>query len=185
MGQAGSLALSTFGRVLNARILRAHAGESLNTSELEQRLGWAAKASLRVATTKLCELGALERSDDSVGSASTRLTAAGHNLLIVADVIERWLSRSEFGAFDLPDPASRGTIRALVAGWDSTMVQMLADRPRSLAGLSAEIAEHSYPALKRRFARLRRASLMAAVDDGSTTFGIRNRHSLQAAGRLQ
>jgi DNA-binding HxlR family transcriptional regulator len=128
-------------------------------------LGWAAEASLRAATASLCELGALERNGSR--PPATQLTAAGRDLLGVADALERWLSRSDFGALELPDPAARGTIGALVAGWDSTVVQALATRPRRLADLRAQIATHSYPALKRRLAKMRGASLVMNLDEGS------------------
>lgn len=162
MERAGCHALSVFARALSARVLRAHADGPLSSGELEERLGWAADASLRAATAEFCELGALERGGRQ--PVATRLTAAGNDLLSVADALERWLSHSAFGPLDLSDPAARGTVRALVAGWESTVVQALAERPRSLADLSPQITAHSYPALKRRFARLRTATLVAPVD---------------------
>jgi DNA-binding HxlR family transcriptional regulator len=163
-GRAGSLALSTFARILVERNLRAHVDGPLTSGELEARLGWAAKASLRLATGNLCEIGALaRRADAATGSATTELTEAGRGLLRVADAIEGWLSHSPFGPLVLPDPAARGTIRALVAGWDSAIVRALAERPRSLSELNSELTEQSYPTLKRRLARLRTASLVERV----------------------
>ena len=164
MERAGSRALSVFSRVLNARVLRAHGDGLISTRELEERLGWAANASLRAATAGLYELGALERG--GMRMASTRLTAAGHALLAVADALEGWLSHSDFGSLELSDPAAQGMVRALVAGWNSTVVQALAGRPRSLGDLRAEIPWHSYPCLKRRFAKLRRAALVADTGNG-------------------
>jgi DNA-binding HxlR family transcriptional regulator len=163
MGHSGTRALSIFTRVLNARILRAHGSGALSAQELREKLGWAAKASLRSAIARLTELGALEREPSR--APSTRLTAAGRDLLTVAEALERWLSRTEFGALELPDPAARAVVRTLVASWDSGMIQALARRPRSLADLDAEIGEHDYPALKRRFAKLRGAALAASIDE--------------------
>jgi len=164
--RAGSRALSTFARVLSARILRAHADGALTSNELDARLGWAAKASLRVAISNLCELGVLVRTDlnDGRRASVTELTPAGGELLAVADVLEHWLSRSPFGPISLPDTAARGVVRALVAGWNANIVRELAEGPRSLAELSTEIDHHSYPALKRRLAMLRSVNLVAPVN---------------------
>jgi DNA-binding HxlR family transcriptional regulator len=161
----GSRALSIFARVLSARVLRAHVDGPLTAGELETRLGWAAKASLRVSVGNLCDLGALVRDQAPAarGGSATELTAAGRDLLAVADVLQHWLSRSPFGPISLPDTAARGVVRALVAGWDSNILPTLAERPRSLSELSEEISAHNYPALKRRLSMLRSASLVAPV----------------------
>jgi len=164
--RAGSRALSVFARVLNARILQAHADGPLRSSELETRLGWAAKASLRVGVGNLRQMGALVQASPTGArrTAAMELTPAGHDLLGVAEVLESWLSHSPFGPIHLPDTAARGVVRALVAGWNSTIVWALAERPRSLAELSSEIAGHSYPALKRRLSMLRTASLVTPLN---------------------
>lgn len=161
--RAGSRALSVFVHGLNAAVLRAHADRPLSSAELEGRLGWAAKASLRASIAELCELGALER--EGRQPVVTKLTPGGRDLLRLADVLERWLSHSPFGALDLNEGAARGTVRALVGGWDSTIVQALAERPRRLADLSRELPDQSYAALKRRFAKLRTAALVDCLDD--------------------
>lgn len=165
--RAGSLALSVFARVLNAHVLHAHADGPLSSGELEERMGWAPKASLRVATANLGEIGALERAEgcgDEQG-AITRLAPAGHGLLGLTPVLERWLSQSPFGPIPIAETAARGVFRALVAGWDSAIVQSIAKRPRSLAELDSRIDDHSYPALKRRLAKLRSANLAEPVED--------------------
>jgi DNA-binding HxlR family transcriptional regulator len=165
--RAGSHALSTFARVLTVRTLRAHVDRPLTASELEERLGWAAKASLRLATNNLCELRALARSERAASPrvVTTELTKAGRALLSVVDALEHWFSRSPFGPLTLADPAARNTIRALVAGWDSAIIGALAGRSCSLSELSSEIDGQSYPALKRRLARLRTARLVKRLDD--------------------
>jgi DNA-binding HxlR family transcriptional regulator len=162
---AGSRALSIFARVLNASLLRVHAGGPLCSDELEEKLGWAPKASLRLATANLCDLGALSQVEpiEVTQGSATELTLAGHGLLSVADALERWLSHSPFGSISLPDTAARGAVRALTAGWDSTIVTALAERPLTLAELDAEIPDHSYSKLKRRLAKLRSANLVTPV----------------------
>ena len=188
--RAGSRALSLFARTLSADVLRAHEEGALSPGALRERLGWAAPASLRAATADLRRHGALARGAEH--GTATELTAAGRGLLTVADGVERWLSSSAFGALRLSDAAARGVVRALVAGWDSTMVHALAERPRTLAELSAEIQPYSYPALKRRLGQLRTAGLAARVggDERSPAFGAtaalhRAAESLALAGRWE
>jgi DNA-binding HxlR family transcriptional regulator len=163
--RAGSRALSIFARVLSARILRAHEAGALTSRELEARMGWAAKASLRVAVGNLRALGALAQTSPTAvrRGVTTELTPAGRELLSVADVLEHWLSASPFGPIPLPDTAARGVIRALVGGWDSAIVRTLAEGPRSLSELSSEIGEHTYAALKRRLSMLRSVNLVSPV----------------------
>lgn len=170
--RTGTQALSVFARGLNAEVLRAHLAGPLSSAELEERLGWAAEASLRAATTELCELGALER--EGRQPIVTRLTPGGRDLLDLAEALERWLAHSPFGALDLNEAAARGIVKALVAGWDSTVVHAVAERPRRLAELSREVSERSYPALKRRFAKLRTAALVECVDGAtrSPEYGV-------------
>ncbi len=170
----GSRALSVFSRVLNARILRAHRDTPLSSGGIERRLGWAPKASLRLATANMREIGALavdDRGSDSQGTV-THLTEAGSGLLDLADVLERWLGQSPFGPMPLHDTPARGMVRALVAGWDSTIVRSLAERPQTLSELSASIPEHSYPTLKRRLAKLRSANLVSPVGEGGRTTAL-------------
>lgn len=162
--RAGAQALAVFARGLNAQVLRAHSDGPLRSAELEARLGWAAEASLRAATVDLSDLGALERTGRQ--PIATTLTPGGRALLDLADTLELWLSYSPFGALDLDGAGARGTVKALVAGWESTIVQALAQRPRRLACLSREVSGHSYPALKRRFSKLRTAALVECLDSG-------------------
>lgn len=161
--RAGSRALSTFVRVLSAEVLRAHRGGALTRPELERRLGRPPATSLRLAVANLGELGALAR--DRHRPVTTGLTSSGRDLLAVADALDSWLARSPSGPFALGDQTARDTIGALVAGWESTVVRVLAERPRGLAELSSNVAGHSYPALKRRLARMRTAALVTPVED--------------------
>lgn len=138
--------LATLSRSSAARVLEAHRDGPLSVRDLRGRLGRAAETSLRTATAQLCELGALERKGRQ--SAVTRLTGAGWELLAVAEALE------PAGA------AAPCVVRALVAGWDATVVHYLAATPRSVGELSAEITDRSYSALKSRLARLRAAGLV-------------------------
>lgn len=165
MVRAGSRALSIFTSTLNARVLHAHADRPLRIGELEQQLGWAPQSSLRAAIGKLCDLGALTRHEPGEGSsgAATELTAAGCELLPVAEALEHWLRLSPDGPVPLEDDAAHGIVRTLTAAWDSTVVRALAERPLTLTELSAGISDLNYPALKRRLAKLRSTHLVTPV----------------------
>lgn len=168
--RSGSRTLSLFTNALNARVLDAHTGGSLRPSELDETLGWAPQSSLRAAVRKLREVGALAPVEPEEGqpSTATELTAAGHELLPVAAALEHWLRGAPDGPIPLDDSAARGTIRVLTAGWDSTIVRTLAERPLSLIDLNSAISGLNYPALKRRLGKLRSTHLVTPVPTGNT-----------------
>lgn len=164
--RAGSRALAIFAYSLHARVLRAHSEEPLRPGELEERISWAPQSSLRSAVSNLCELGILQR-DGNHGGA-TELTEAGRELLPVADTLEQWLQHAPGGPISLDDEAARGLIRVLTASWDSMMVRALAERPLTLNDISAGIRDLSYPALKRRLAKLRTTRLVQPTGADNT-----------------
>jgi len=168
--RAGSRALSIFAYSLNATVLRAHTEGPLSLGELEEKIGWASQSSLRASVGKMCEIGAMARLDDSDGpqrSVACELTYPGHELLLVADTLEHWLRLAPGGAVALDHPAAHGIVRVLTAGWDSAIVRAIAERPLSLAELDAGNTQLSYPALKRRLAKLRTLGLVAPVKAGA------------------
>ena len=145
-------------------MLRACTAGALTPSQLEEVLAWAPQSSLRSSLAKLTEIGALSRSpgDGRARRAAIELTPAGRELLPVGAALEHWLKGGPNGPIALEDPAARGVVRVLTAGWDSTVIGALAERPRSLVELNREIPNLSYPALKRRLARLRSTGLVAS-----------------------
>jgi len=163
---AGSRALSIFAYALNARTLRAHADGALRASDLEETIGWAPQTSLRAAVANLCELGVLAKRDPSSESRclTTEITSAGRDLLTVADRLEYWLLHAPKGPIQLDGAAAAGAIRALIGGWDSTIVRVLAERPLTLTELNSEIPDISYPALERRLSKLRSTNLVTAIE---------------------
>jgi DNA-binding HxlR family transcriptional regulator len=166
--RAGSRALSIFTNVLSVRILHAHAAGSLRPGELEEALGWASQSSLRAAVHKLCDRGALVRIESEKGPPLTELTAAGRELLPVADALAHWLQGAPDGPIPLDDVAAHGVLRTLTAAWDATVVAALAVQPYTLIELSISIADLNYPALKRRFNKLRSTHLIAPVRTENT-----------------
>jgi DNA-binding HxlR family transcriptional regulator len=169
--RAGSQALGVFAKQLTARVLRIHAEGPLCPSELEERIGWAPGTSLRTAAGTLRQLGALARVAPQNGGRATavELTAAGRELLLVADALEHWLLSAPGGPIPLDSTAGRGTVKVLTAGWDSTIVMALAERPLSLTELNDAIVNTNYPALKRRISKLRSTSLISPIGKGKGT----------------
>jgi DNA-binding HxlR family transcriptional regulator len=171
--RAGSKALAFFSYSLHAKVLRAHAEGPLRPGDLEEKISWAPQSSLRLAVSTLSELGILSRhEDEGAQGAVTALTEAGRELLPVADTLERWLQLAPDGPIPLDDDAARGIVRVLTAGWDSTMVRALAERPLTLNEISADISDLSYPALKRRLTKLRATRLVEpARSQGMAAYG--------------
>jgi DNA-binding HxlR family transcriptional regulator len=155
--RAGARVLTILANPLNVRILRAHDGEPLRATELNERTGWPAQTTLRAAVGNLREAGLLGRREVSrmpLGVA-TELTPAGREVLRAADVVERWLAKSPDGAMPLDSDRAKGAVKALAAGWNTRMVRSLAHEPASLTELAQRIPEVSYPSLERRFTRMR------------------------------
>jgi DNA-binding HxlR family transcriptional regulator len=163
--RAAGRALSIFTNPLSARILRAHSRGALSTRELEELLAWAPESSLRTVGRRLCAQGVLTEARPPKGpcAAAFELTPAGHELLAVADALERWLADAPRGPLSLDDPAAQGTVRVLTAAWESNVVRTLAEQPYSLGEINQRIAEATYPSLKRRVAKLHSTGLVAAA----------------------
>jgi DNA-binding HxlR family transcriptional regulator len=143
----------------------------LRPGELEKEIGWAPQSSLRAVVTKMREVGALCRlaPEDGSPNAATELTAAGRELVPVANALEHWLQSCPDGPLPLEDVAAHGIVKVLTAGWDSTVIRALAERPQTLIELSAGIVDLNYPALKRRLTKLRSTHLVAPVRSGNAT----------------
>ncbi len=167
--RAGGTVLSLLAGPLCAPILRAHLDGPLRLPDLRERLGGAAQTTLRGQVGNLRDLGALERHVRSgmPYTVENELTAVGHGILAVADMVEAWLARAPQGPLVFGSEAAKGAIRALVAGWDSTMLRALAARPLSLTELDNVISEISYPAIERRLSAMRAAKQVeASLQDG-------------------
>jgi DNA-binding HxlR family transcriptional regulator len=157
--RAGGTVLSLIASPLSIPILRAHLDGPLRLPDLRERIGGAAQTTLRGQVGNLRGIGALERQVRSgmPYTVENELTSVGLGVLSVAEVVEAWLARAPQGAIPLGSESAKGAIRALVGGWDSTMLRALAARPLSLTELSSVINDHSYPALERRLSAMRAA----------------------------
>lgn len=163
--RAGGTVLSLLAGPLCAPILRAHLEGPLRLPDLRERIGGAAQTTLRGQVGNLRSIGALERHVRSgmPYTVENELTDTGRGILDVADMVEGWLSRAPQGPIAFGSESAKGAIRALVAGWGSTMLRALAARPLSLTELDGVISEISYPSLERRLSAMRAARQVEMV----------------------
>ena len=160
--RCGGTVLSLLASPLCALVLRGHLDGPLRLPDLRERIGSIAQTTLRGQVDNLRAIGALERHVRSgmPYTVENELTALGRGVLEVADPVEAWLSRAPLGPIALGSEPAKGAIRALVGGWDSTLLRALAEEPRSLTELSGVISGISYPAIERRLSAMRAARLV-------------------------
>jgi DNA-binding HxlR family transcriptional regulator len=163
--RTGGTVLSLLAGPLCAPILRAHLDGPLRLPDLRERIGGAAQTTLRGQVGNLRAIGALERHVRSgmPYTVENELTDAGRGILGVADMVEAWLSRAPQGPIAFGSEPAKGAIRALVAGWGSTILRALASRPLSLTELDGVVPDLSYPALERRLSAMRAARQVEAL----------------------
>lgn len=149
-------------------MLRGHAEGPQRLHDLQERIDWAAEASIRGAIAGLRKVGALEKRKAAGASnaVETALTAAGEELLAVLDALERWLAECPNGPIAIDDEHVKVAVKALAEGWSSTLMRALAIAPRSLTELSSLIPEVSYPALERRIGWMRASGEIEALPKG-------------------
>jgi DNA-binding HxlR family transcriptional regulator len=174
--RSGGYVLSLFSKVLHGLVLRALSGGPLRLAELRRRVGGPAQSTLRGNLDNLISMGALEKrqSTGRPNMADNALTPVGTEMLSVADAVELWLARAPGGPLHLENEMGKATIKALVSGWDSTMLRALAVKPFSLTELDNLISAYSYPALERRLAAMRLAGFVAPVEGngGATPYAV-------------
>lgn len=171
--RAGGTVLSLLAGPLCVPILRAHLEGPLRLPDLRERIGGAAQTTLRGQVGNLRDIGALERHvrGGMPYTVDNELTEVGYGVLAVADAVEAWLGRAPQGPLAFGSESAKGAIRALVAGWDSTMLRALAAQPLSLTELDNVISGISYPAIERRLSAMRAARQVevSLEDNGNTT----------------
>lgn len=162
--RAGAFALLLLSAPLKAEVLLALRAGPRPLIELRRAVGSPPQTTLRGHLRTLAEVGAVERlrQSDFPGSVEYALTAPGHDLLRVADVLAAWLDRSPDGGIELGTLAARSAIKALVSGWSSAIVRALAGRSLSLTELNRLISSLNYPSLERRLGALRLAGQIEA-----------------------
>jgi DNA-binding HxlR family transcriptional regulator len=178
--RSGGYVLSLFSKVLHGLVLRALSGGPLRLAELRRKVGGPAQSTLRGNLDNLIGIGALEKRQSNGNgngrphTADNALTPVGTEMLAVADAVEDWFARAPEGPPHLENEMGKTTIKALVNGWDSTMLRALAVRPFSLTELDNLISSYSYPALERRLAAMRLAGFVAPVEGngGATPYAV-------------
>ncbi|HWN73308.1 MAG TPA: hypothetical protein VNN15_05830, partial [Solirubrobacterales bacterium] len=95
-------------------------------------------------------------------SVDYEITRAGRALLRVGDIVEAWLQVSPDGPKELGSTSAKSAIKALVEGWSSHIIRVLATRPLSLTELNSLIPRISYPSLERRLTAMRQCDLVEA-----------------------
>lgn len=162
--RAGGQVLSLLGRPLNCLTVQALGRRPMRLGELLKELGGPSQTTLRGRLTDLVALGAVvKRGGGMPYAVENELTDAGQDLLQVVDAIEAWLAHAPEGPIPLGSVAAKGSIKALAAGWESTMLRAFAARPLSLTQLDRLIGSLSYPALERRLGALRATGLVEAT----------------------
>jgi DNA-binding HxlR family transcriptional regulator len=193
--RVGGTVLSLLAGPLCAPILRAHVDGPLRLPDLRERIGGAAQTTLRGQVGNLRTIGALERHVRSgmPYTVENELTDVGRGILCAADAVEAWLSRAPQGPIAFGSEPAKGAIRALVAGWGSTILRALAARPLSLTELDSVIPDLSYPSLERRLSAMRAAKQVESLPNdvsqakpyAVTDWGRQAVGPLVAAGRCE
>lgn len=186
--RAGGTVLSLLASPLCSPILRAHVDGPLRLPDLRERIGGAAQTTLRGQVGNLRAIGALDRHVRSgmPYTVENELTDVGRGILNVADSVEAWLAQAPHGPIAFGSEPAKGAIRALVAGWGSTMLRALATRPLSLTELDGVIPDISYPSLERRLSAMRAARQVEALPGdaaGAKPYTVTN-WARQAVGPL-
>jgi DNA-binding HxlR family transcriptional regulator len=169
----GTTALSILSVPLNLHVLNALEDGGLALGDLNKAVGHPPATTMRAYLKGLVDLGALERrqEDGFPGSVAYSLAPAGRRLLAVAEVLQRWLKEAPEGTVALGSPTAKSVVKALVEGWDATIVRVLAARPLPLTELARLIPSISYPTLERRVAAMRKVGQLEAGRNGRSSRG--------------
>ncbi len=149
---------------LSVSVLQALETGPRQQVELRRETGFPAQTTLRAQLKRLVEIDAVEkhRRNRFPGSIEYELTAAGRDLLLVVNALDRWLGLAPEGPLPLTSGAARAAIKALAEGWSTTILRVLAAGPRSLTELDDLISALSYPSLERRLGAMRLTGLVEA-----------------------
>jgi DNA-binding HxlR family transcriptional regulator len=144
---------------INCLILRSLGEGPKQQTELRRAAGSPAQTTLRAQLKKLCAIGAVERQrrNSFPGSIEHELTGAGLDLLTVADAVERWLESAPDGPVEFGSSEAKAAIKALVEGWSTAMLRVLAAKPLTLTELDGVIVSLNYPSLERRLTAMKLA----------------------------
>lgn len=171
---------------LNGLMVRALGKRPMRLADLRGELGGPAQTTLRGHLRSLGEVGAVAKQGGGMPySVENELTDVGRELLGVVEVLTDWLERAPETPIALGSVGAKGTIKALIGGWESTMLRAFSARPLSLTQLDSLIGGLSYPALERRLSAMRATGLVEpAPSDGDRTPYALTEWGRAAAGPL-
>jgi len=95
-----------------------------------------------------------------------RASPAGHELLFVGAVLERWLNSCPEGLLKL-GPEAGPALSALLSGWSSTVMHALAARPLTVEEATDAIGTLSYDIVEERIEDMEDAGQLEALPDDS------------------
>ncbi len=153
---------------LNVQALTTLAEGPHSLYDLRRALGSPPQTTMRGHLRKLVEIGVLDRwqSPGFPGSVEYSLGAPGRDLLSLAELVQRWLDDSPDGRTPIGAAAAKSALKALVDGWSSGIIRILAARPLSLTELNAVIPDLNYPSLERRLGAMRFTGQVEAASSG-------------------
>jgi DNA-binding HxlR family transcriptional regulator len=162
--RSGTRALGLLTKPLNGAILHILARGPTRLIDLRRECGAPAQTTLRAHLRELEELGAIgkHRHNRFPGALEYELKPPGGELLVVLDILERWLEGAPDGPLAFGTPGAKAATKALVEAWSSTMLRALAAGPLSLTELDGVIGGLNYPSLERRLAAMRLAGQVTA-----------------------
>lgn len=160
--RAGGEGLSLLAAPLNCQILKALEQGPRVLLDLRRAVDSPPQSTMRLYSRILIEQGVVDRKRraEFPGSTEYRITPAGHELLGVAGVLQRWLRHAPDGPIPLGTSASKSTTKALAEGWSTGLIRALAARPLALTELSRLISTISYPSIERRLSSMRLTGLV-------------------------
>jgi DNA-binding HxlR family transcriptional regulator len=163
--RAGTQVLKLLSTPLNAHVLQALAEGPRSLIDLRREAGSPPQTTMRGHLRTLAETNvvARRRQNEFPGSVDFELTPVGRELWGAARVLQGWLQAAPEGPLPLGSGDAKSTVKALVEGWDTTMVRALAARPLSLTELNGLINCLSYPSLERRLGAMRLAGQIERV----------------------
>lgn len=164
--RAGAHALTLLATPLNVHALQALEEEPMSVVDLRRALGAPPQTTMRAYLKSLADDGVISTSR-RIGrgsSAECELGLSGHALLTVADTVGRWLALNPDGPVELGSPEARNSLKALVGGWSTAIVRVLAARPLALTELNQVLTRVSYPSLERRLTAMRLAGQIVPTD---------------------
>jgi DNA-binding HxlR family transcriptional regulator len=162
---AGVRTLSALAAPMNIEILVTLADSPRSAAELLAAVGDPPRTTAQKRLRELTEFGALRRRrrQDFPRQTIYELTPDGARLLQLAEAVRHWLAGAPKGRAVLGSPRAREMVHALVGGWSSSIITLLADSPRSLTDLDRLVDSVPYPSLERRLVALREIGLVKSA----------------------